>query len=1422
MADLDLFNILSSIQRSEEEEEIVPAKGADASIGDYAKDILINAPAKGISLAAKGLLQLGAIPVDLAFNTDFLKKLDNVFTEEGFFKSPDVKTGIGELEALLFEYGSLGGPVVKLLGKLPAVSKLSQFTKLSEVEGAGAKGVELARRAGYFGAVGGITDFVASVPEDSSTLTESFGLTEKPDVRSLEGRDRAAATLSEKLKFGAEGSVVGGAIPLLPTGLTLGAKYGIIKPLNYATPVLGGIYRAVEYPVSKAIQSVVGKEEVSALQQAVIKGGALLDSTVKRLPPNEQWRNIKVENGLGDQLLRKIRRVQDYFTTAGPLTPEIKRIQDLKDNAIAAKVKTADTLLREIEEAQQGIVTKYKIDLFDTNKDSLNMIQYKNNQLIDFVKYKGSKFIETEAGEQILNPEYKRLFGELDPVVRKDALRLRTKIQDFENEFKDFKNEIDFQGQAATDLDTRMKKILPAFNNEKFLFDPLKEKEAMKFYREQILGNKELKDEVLNIANKQAGKQVTETSDEFFKALDKATESKVLDLKNWAIRSDLDPQTIFKGVANRTVVDASTLKPGEYLDQRIKSLLSVPKDSYVMINGVKTEVPAYNMRTAVLDSVISQGKQIYGRRAYDEFAKRGVEDGWLFTKDSAVLRGMDTSKLRPIIRPNGPENILTDSQLFKGEYYALPEISHALSSNRLITDSLYDLPFYKEFMTLKTGAQLSKTLGSPVTQVKNFTTAGFFPLMNGLIGGEISFRDAMKLVATDVFGGARTSVEQLNKLENYITRNVMSQNVQLEEMKNILDKAKNGRLSFDTLMKSRFMSKLGDIYQGSDNIWRVFTDTAYQGSLRQAFGNPDDILRMAAGPDKAALEEKFFKNVREWYRDIAKEKFIEINPITGQRKNVKDALEDMSAYLTSATIPTYNQVPKIIQEIRSIPLGNFIAFPAEILRTTSNIVALGARELTSTNPYIRQMGAKRLIGATTVLGGIGTVATKTAQHFTGVSQEQLDSFQRSFAPSYQQNSTLIPVTAPDSEGRFKYYNFSYTNPYDALVTPVNAILKSFADGKLNKDSVDTIVMNSLFGGAFGGKGRKGAITEFLTPFMSESIGTERAIDLTVRGGRAANGKIIYYKDIDPPGVKIAKGINHLLGGLEPGAVTSARRIWDGVTGRFTDSGTIRDARDELVALMSGVRLEEAKPISSIPFIVTSYNKDKQGIGGKFSSIAYNPASSPEEKLSAYKNYIMESYATQNKMHTTIKDGINLGVSKFKLSDLLEDRLTENEVDNLISGNFVSPSISEKAFDSMYERIKGEDPIQALKLRSQNREVFNIFENIKDKMSRLKLDIPLQEIEKAIDRLLTPSVIKVRDVKKSTPYISPSFNTGPTSSNIQPPTPVSPALSQQVASASQNLGSRYGLTPSGLTRTETALLSPTEQLIRLGQRQTGQV
>ena len=142
------------------------------------------------------------------------------------------------------------------------------------------------------------------------------------------------------------------------------------------------------------------------------------------------------------------------------------------------------------------------------------------------------------------------------------------------------------------------------------------------------------------------------------------------------------------------------------------------------------------------------------------------------------------------------------------------------------------------------------------------------------------------------------------------------------------------------------------------------------------------------------------------------------------------------------------------------------------------------------------MGARRLIGSTATFGGIGTVIGGTAQSITGVTDEMMQKA-RSFVPQYEKNATLIPLSSPDANGEFKYFNFSYSNPYDYLVRPANAVLNAFGRGELNQDNVGTIAFNAFI----GDKQNPGAFREFFAPFIAESIGTERFTDVSPLLGR---------------------------------------------------------------------------------------------------------------------------------------------------------------------------------------------------------------------------------------------------------------------------------------------------------------------------------
>ena len=121
---------------------------------------------------------------------------------------------------------------------------------------------------------------------------------------------------------------------------------------------------------------------------------------------------------------------------------------------------------------------------------------------------------------------------------------------------------------------------------------------------------------------------------------------------------------------------------------------------------------------------------------------------------------------------------------------------------------------------------------------------------------------------------------------------------------------------------------------------------------------------------------KTFDDVIAYHKDIMKTEFRKTNPFTGANKTLDDAIEEMAAWSIRNTYPTYSKVPPIIKAIRKLPLGNFVAFPAEIWRTSFNALELAMREISSSNTQIRQMGFRRILGAMTVFGGFWIVTGK--------------------------------------------------------------------------------------------------------------------------------------------------------------------------------------------------------------------------------------------------------------------------------------------------------------------------------------------------------------------------------------------------------------------------------------------------------------
>jgi hypothetical protein len=216
------------------------------------------------------------------------------------------------------------------------------------------------------------------------------------------------------------------------------------------------------------------------------------------------------------------------------------------------------------------------------------------------------------------------------------------------------------------------------------------------------------------------------------------------------------------------------------------------------------------------------------------------------------------------------------------------------------------------------------------------------------------------------------------------------------------------------------MKKLGqakrfaeDAYTAEDDFWKIFTWFGEKG-------------RIAKNMDNAGMVRG------KKYKDIDGNEFTyNDNWIEGEAANI-----------VKNQVPNYAFVSDFVKSLRQLPLGNFIAFPLEIIRTGHNIFKQSLDEIYSGIPEIRSLGMKRLFSFGATVGGVPYGLVEMYKSKTGATDEEMDAL-RKFVPEWSQNSTLLPV-GRDENGYLKYIDFSYSNAYDTLIRPFNAIVNELS------------------------------------------------------------------------------------------------------------------------------------------------------------------------------------------------------------------------------------------------------------------------------------------------------------------------------------------------------------------------------------------
>ena len=1368
-------------------EEITQERDYTTGLDEIAKGI-----SSGIYDLQNSLGSLLFAGTDLAANTDFLSKFENMMEKN---EPTRPETWRGELTSILTQFGVPGVTIAKITGRIPAVVKMKKAA--DAVKGGKVRKVsQIASRVTEGATIVGVTDFLASNPG-----RESF-FVEPEDTKGLTGRKKAGAELRNRIKYGAEGMLVGGGFPLVGKFTQLGYKYGLSPLLanrfGIGAAQLGA--KGINTVVAKPVEMLLGNKLVAPLTKEVADGlqnaskftiskvvapllvSGMSGKIVRQLPPFEKWRLQSVTSP--NKVNRNIKRIDNFlswFRSYGKQPKDIEGVSEQVTLYIKGRARKIDRTYEGLEKTAYNLAKKFENDYNKANT-SQPMQKYFLDQVDEFLK--GQRSLndlpqELQALSKDLAKDIKSIVGEFKKVLPKgrEADELAKDLATVE----------------INNIGKYLVRSFQTFRNPEYVPDPQVLNKAVDYIANNVIKkNINLRESARNTFPKLKPEQ----------AYIESAKMHAEDILRTGKAEGKAPLKQLKEIGTRILQNDKFkfLKTGEELPNEIKNLLG----------------PERNLKASVAYTTSEAISSMANKKAADYIAQSGLKNGWLFNslEDATNAGFIGAQQIKSV-----PRLGIMKSQLLNK--WASPEYVEGFAGMGGTLDKLVQMAFYRHALQAKVGVQIGKTLYSPQTQVRNVTSASFFALMNGHVGGKASVTDAMRIVARDIFKAGGNKIDEVefnNYVEKLVRLGVWDENVVASEMKSVLSQIKDGSINttdalFDKLMKMAPTDKVARLYAGGDNLWKGYGFEYGKSQLSMALKNLDEV--------------------KDWFRYMGKE-FEPINQITGVKKTFDDAIEEASAYLLRNTYPTYSKVPPVIQELRKLPLGNFISFPAEILRTGANIISTGLKESAHPNRAIQQMGIRRLTGAFMTSYAVGKGFTELSQFLTNSTDSQWNAYKRSSAASWDATSNLLAVKGWKN-GESAAINFSYFSPYDSLYQPLDAALAQAQKQNLNPQETEAYVMNLMFG-------EEGPIMKFLEPFVSEPLGFDRFIDVTTRNGKKDGGGSVYTQS-DDLGDKFIKSLTYILDGVKPGFVSSGQKIGDALSKDLTKGGKPVNLSDELLALFTGTRIIRIDVKKDLRYFTSTMNRLLRAVDETegFYDVKDFANKTPTETVSKFNKMQQEALRIQKDMYIRIEDLKLLDLSENKIYEIMQGSgASKKLINNLLDGRFTPVNYSKPRFETKVKTIK--DQMNRLNegdskyIYTSNRDflfpqreldrVIDKYSNVKffpesyneetkkleggynpdnetyqtDKEGRLIYDENGQPLKE--EGFIQQKIKQVPGMLKDLIFPgSPGFTSKP-----QTP-PLGNTPMPKVQNVAQNVNPQ-----TGLTQTESALLSPTEQII----------
>ena len=1202
----------------------------------------------------------------------------------------------------------------------------------------------VAKRVGVVGSSAFLGEFVGGgqyntvsreFTDDPLFLDQTLGY-DYIDTKDMSGKELVIANFTNRLRFGADGAIVAGMFPLVGPVLWKATKYGAIKPSAY----------------------VAGK----GLQAANILAIKPVSYLLARTPGVAQAGQLTAKGvGLGASFLGKDILSRAAIGLMG--TPTLKQLPDFKDwrmfevtssDPLESNLKRFDNFLSLFRDTANQSANRFFIS-GQTNR-SIKALSRKVEKQLDsveqraydlakgFLKDYNTKTVSPAKQEYYLDQVMSYLKGQikatdLPEVLQEPSQALNKTFIQIKKDFADILPDgAGLKDFLNTNLRQYMRASFKSFTNPFYRPDKQTFDKAVDFMVDRINRNENMVEAAIRASNKPtdvAIKDYARRQVESILERGKFDGVDPLDQLNFIARSNLKMEDL-------------VVQTGEELPEVIRKLLG-EEDT---------------LRTSVMTTAADLASQTANSKMYDNLANLGLKEGWLFSSaEEAIAAGIANPKR---IGPRLPGLGKLESPISK--LHGNREIIQSLVGTSGVFNNKFIQGAYQSLIGYKAMVQTGKTVYSPATQTRNFGSAGFFPLQSGHIGGSASVQDAFKITLDDIFGAGRIADEQqlIDRITKKIELGVLDENVVVSELKDILQELKAGGFkTFNALSDRIDQAKLSKtatrLYAGGDNVWKWYGHEFVMSQIKNGFKNVDDLV----------------KEYKQTFR-------TDINP-----KTLQEGIEQYAATLIRETYPTYSKVPKLIQFIRKLPvIGNFVSFPAEILRTTFVTSALAAKHIASNNPTLRELGYRTLMGQMITYGGIGAATGMFAKAMTNVTDQQIRDIKEYFAPEFMRYSDLVPMTNVE-DGVLKVFDNSRYFPYDLITsTTGNLINRMFTQReKLDPDKIETDMFKDLlaytgpFADLAGGS------------LFGVSIGYEPVLDM-IRGGRTKTGSAI-YSGTDTPGEKFDKMIAHTFETINPGFIRTLQNLYKSFAGLLTATGQPIKPEDEVFKLFGGSTVTIDVPGAfrfKIGELKSSFREPK--VSEEFFKPDFRPAA---QLVREYNEQNEEAFREQYEFFKVVRAAKrNNFMSDVEMIRLLSDRVGKKTAVNILSGRFTPLSYSKDALKGRFENVKRGNPDETFSLTDFL--PFAQLEGAKSKWSLMKFEDFEKEMKEPEQTSAAPVVAPQQTAEAPEPEVAPL-----------PDTP-------QPTVAPVDMVNRPNTT-TGLTDAESVYLGPTEQLYRRRER-----